>query len=250
MKNARFKIGDKVTILDGSKIKDYTFDWAAEMAKYVGQTAIIREIVSLRFGRYAYRLDGNSFTWDERGLAPVDQTVRADQTIVIYRKKGDVIALDKSTGKSAKATCSKDDTFDFYVGAKLAFERLMKFIPESPKFKVGDKVIGNKKANDRYTITKEGWRGTVTEVYDDGYFHAGGFNLDPEYFDLDTTPDYYSGKVVCVKAACGFTKGKIYEVKDGKLGDDDGDIRPSFCFLRSFDHMTRVFAAEFLEVTE
>ena len=48
-----------------------------------------------------------------------------NETIVIYRKGQEVIALDKTTGKKAVAKCSPDDEFDFNVGAKLAFERLM-----------------------------------------------------------------------------------------------------------------------------
>lgn len=47
-----------------------------------------------------------------------------NETIVIYRKDNEVIALDKSTGKKAVAKCSPADEFDFMTGAKLAFERL------------------------------------------------------------------------------------------------------------------------------
>lgn len=36
------------------------------------------------------------------------------------------------------------------------------------KFKVGDKVVGNKEASGRYLITKTGWVGTVVEIWDDG----------------------------------------------------------------------------------
>ena len=36
---------------------------------------------------------------------------------------------------------------------------------KKPKFKVGDKIIGNKEAN-LYNFTKEGWIGTVVTVYD------------------------------------------------------------------------------------
>lgn len=45
-------------------------------------------------------------------------------TIVIYQKGNEVIALDKRTGKKAVAKCCPSDTFDFDIGAKLAFERL------------------------------------------------------------------------------------------------------------------------------
>jgi hypothetical protein len=45
-------------------------------------------------------------------------------SIVIYKKGNKVIAIDKTTGKTAEAICSEDDEFDFYTGADLAFERL------------------------------------------------------------------------------------------------------------------------------
>lgn len=35
------------------------------------------------------------------------------------------------------------------------------------KFKVGDIVVGNKSANDKYSITSEGWVGTVIEIDED-----------------------------------------------------------------------------------
>jgi hypothetical protein len=40
-------------------------------------------------------------------------------------------------------------------------------------------------------------------------------------------PEYYNGKVVCIKPEIGFTVGKIYEAKEGYLTDDDGCKRPS-----------------------
>lgn len=55
----------------------------------------------------------------------------ANETIVIYRKDNDVIALNKATGERGFARCNPSDTFDFATGAKLAFERLMGI--EEPK---------------------------------------------------------------------------------------------------------------------
>lgn len=49
---------------------------------------------------------------------------KIDETIVIYRNKNKVIALDKSTGKKAEARCNPADDFDFHIGARIAFERL------------------------------------------------------------------------------------------------------------------------------
>lgn len=39
-------------------------------------------------------------------------------------------------------------------------------------------------------------------------------------------PEYYSGKVVCVESNGDFTVGKLYEFKDGKVVDDNGNMRP------------------------
>ena len=51
-----------------------------------------------------------------------------DQKIMIYIDKGDphtVIARNLKTGAKATARCAPQDHFDFYVGAKLAFDRLV-----------------------------------------------------------------------------------------------------------------------------
>ena len=50
---------------------------------------------------------------------------KQDSKIVIFINGRDVIAKNTETGKTAKATCHKDDEFDFAIGAKLALERLM-----------------------------------------------------------------------------------------------------------------------------
>lgn len=47
------------------------------------------------------------------------------EKIIIYRNGDTVVAKDVTTGKTAKAVCSKDDTFDFTTGARLAFDRLI-----------------------------------------------------------------------------------------------------------------------------
>lgn len=66
-------------------------------------------------------------------IDPKDETVKIEiekETIVIYHKGNDVIALDKTNNKKAVARCNPEDTFDFETGARLAFERLF----EKPKY--------------------------------------------------------------------------------------------------------------------
>lgn len=118
---SKFKVGDRVRILDGSKIKDYAGEWVKSMGCFVGKVETISGIKEFSNGVVGYKLHNTRwFTFDERGLEPYQ-----NETIVIYRKYNEVIALDKRTGKKSIAKCSPEDTFDFNVGAKLAFERLM-----------------------------------------------------------------------------------------------------------------------------
>ena len=69
-------------------------------------------------------------------------TLVKPETIVIYRKGNEVIAHNKATGKKGVAKCKPEDTFDFTVGAKLAFDRLYPStkIVKCDKYEVGDKV--------------------------------------------------------------------------------------------------------------
>lgn len=67
------------------------------------------------------------------------------ETIVIYRNDREVIAFDKLTGKKATAKCDPWDRFDFHIGAKLAFSRLLEEKEECLNAKIvftkGDKMF-------------------------------------------------------------------------------------------------------------
>lgn len=229
----KFKVGDKVRILDGASIEKYTGGWIeGGMKEHVGKVFTIQKAVPYSDDRIGYWLKEISFVWDERGLEPEKES--KNETIVIYRKDREVIALDKRTGKKAIAKCSPKDKFDFELGARLAFERLFGNDEKKEKFKVGDFVIGNEKADDMYAITRTGWRGEVVSVNGDAIvvksriYDFANLTVKSEAFDLDTEK-YYNAKVVCVRPADlshDFTAGKIYEVKDGKLVDNDGYERP------------------------
>ena len=119
---SKFKVGDKVRILDGSNIENYAGGWTKKMGRYVGEVYKVANVAHYNSisNMYEYELEGVGYVWDERGLERC-----GNETIVIYRKDNEVIALDKRTGKKAIAKCSPEDTFDFNIGAKLAFERLM-----------------------------------------------------------------------------------------------------------------------------
>lgn len=115
---AKFKVGDKVRILDGSKIKNYSGTWCPKSMKhYVGEVHVIENVRVHDDGITSYVMEDNCFNWDERGLEPVEASKKQKQ---------------------------------------------------KRKFKVGDKVIGNDKAERFHNITNKGWIGEVSGVYSDG----------------------------------------------------------------------------------
>lgn len=107
-----------------------------------------------------------------------------NECIVIYRKGNETIALDKTTGKKAVATCSPDDTYDFYKGAQLAFNRLTVPTGEEPK-------------NVNFKCA-----------------------VEPQYFNgfVQCVKNGYKNRI----SLEGFTVGNIYEVKGGYITSDDG----------------------------
>lgn len=91
----KFKIGDKVRILDGSKIENYECGWDDVMAKYIGRTATIERPGNfLSANAEGYRLKEIPYTWDERGLElveeaeqPNDDEPKADEPKVEVKSK-------------------------------------------------------------------------------------------------------------------------------------------------------------------
>ena len=150
----------------------------------------------------------------------------------------------KKVVKSAEAKCSPDDEFDFTKGARIAFERLME---EKPKYRevrrkakvgeyvrlvaeYGDGVGGyDEEAYDRCGIYQveavdnlakiRSKQGKLLNFYDWEYVVLEGYN--PEY-KPEANPKYYSGKLVCSKSYYRWwTEGKVYEVVNGKVFDDE-----------------------------
>lgn len=255
---SKFKVNDLVKIKDGSNILDFYGGWIEKMGDYVGETAKIRRIKEVSHGKSAAYLYGNPWVWDTRCFELVSKEKTptfkkyTNNTIVIYRDEQRVVALDKRTGEKAVAKCSPEDKFDFEVGAKLAFDRLLS---KKPKFKVGDKVIGNGKAS--YTVTNEGWKGVVIAV--EGKFirvtgkdvPSCGTLVLPECFDHDNSIEYYNGKVVCVDTVMfNLTVGKIYEVKEGQLIDDEGWKQPFSERAESIKRLEQVLVSRFIEIKE
>lgn len=161
---SKFKVGDKVRILDGSKIENYSGGWTPKMGRYVGEVYKVANVVHYPIDSSMYELEGVGYGWDERGLE-----LCGNETIVIYRKGNEVIALDKRTGKKAIAKCSPEDTFDFNIGAKLAFDRLMNGVKEvKRRAKKGEYV----KIVDAFLPYGHYKNGDILQIVDDTHGYA------------------------------------------------------------------------------
>ena len=62
-----------------------------------------------------------------------------------------------------------------------------------------------------------------------------------------STPKYYTGKVVCIERNTWFAQGKVYEVKDGNVIDDQGSI---YSFIEGVNDMCDQIKVEFIEFVE
>lgn len=193
----KFKIGDKVRVLDGSNIRNYTGGWYEYMNKYVGKEYTIVKVCTFQ-GRTSYNLENCRnenipfmVKFDERGLELAEDKDKfkvgdmvigneyADGTYGITKSgwKGQVVNVNASGTfdargigftntatfhcllpecfdlvetkvvityvenmtiakyyengncvKTGVAKCSPEDTFDFGIGAKIAFNRLFGFV--------------------------------------------------------------------------------------------------------------------------
>lgn len=121
----KYKVGDKVRIV--SEKTGFAWNWAGKMDKWLGKVMTIRGISgnAYRMQEDSTEFDGCGWYWGEEmisGLAETPESIhitRDGNFVQAVHKRGDEI-IQRATAK-----CSPSDTFDFAVGAELAFQRLM-----------------------------------------------------------------------------------------------------------------------------
>ena len=131
----KYKVGDKVIVRrnlkDGLEYGGVYCN--CSMVTLGGRVGTIRRVSTAGIG--AYKLYEYDWWWSDEMLEPIctEKIVITTDGVTTTARKYD----GKKLVKEAKAVCSKDDTFNFDVGAKLAMERLLE---EKPKFYNG-KVV-------------------------------------------------------------------------------------------------------------
>lgn len=112
--------------------------------------------------------------WKIKGENAMDKfkigdKVRVRSDLIVGKKYGNITMLDGAMERHIGSIgtingINFDGGFHLDIGYYWSEEMLEPLC----KFKVGDKVVGNDKANERYSITKKGWVGEVTSVNKDG----------------------------------------------------------------------------------
>lgn len=109
----KFKIGNlyrvKAGLSEGSLIRIINYDISISRYEYKTVNEVDKDTLCWFYERSIFA----GF------LEPVNEC------IVIYHKENEVIALSKVDGSKAIAECNPGDDFDFIVGAKLAFQKLV-----------------------------------------------------------------------------------------------------------------------------
>ena len=241
----KFKVGDRVRV---------TKENLTHGAK-VGMTGLIVVKTGKCFGvRFdnafadGHSLDGRCKNGYGQWMLGEDLELIGDNHKIVITSDGKTTLArlyeGKKVVKSAEAYCSPDDEFNFIRGARIAFERLME---EKPKYrevhrraKVGEYVrlvaeYGDgrggysEEAYDRCGIYQveavdglaeiRSKQGTLLCFYDNEYVVLEGYKPEDK---PEAKPKYYSGKLVCVKSLYRWwTEGKVYEVVNGKVFDDE-----------------------------
>ena len=262
---AKFKVGDKVRVRSEIKKHERHGGYEIDDSMYAmrGKITTVTKIDT----DGAYSLSGYAKAyWEDWMVEP------AREFIVIHRSGNVMTAehrVNRDVIKSAKATCSENDTFDFDTGAKLAFDRLMGReadkvmprcrIPESApqpahRFKVGDRVVTSIGAGyiKHVDVTSESMPYYIS--YDSGVtlWHRSD-EAKPE------PPKFYTGKVFAIKANEGMSGNRgrvnrVFEVVNGIfIGDYSKFQIPSHesSPFKSFDEICeRLFGNEWREVKE
>lgn len=176
----RFKAGDKVRVKKFKKRPSYWND-EGKMDHLMGKVVEIESLSSWGNGYNVYDSKYHyEWSFHETDLEPVNET------IVIYSKDRDVIALDKATGNKAIARCNPADEYDFHVGAKLAFERLTSLKP--------DKVqLSELKPGETFKIGKHDFI-VLDHVGNTAKVISKGFMAENVVFDRDSK-DYNTSNI-------------------------------------------------------
>lgn len=280
----KYKVGDKVIIRSWDDMKkQFGVDAAGDikskccfvtyMRKYCGKEMTISRIT--RDGNYEMMNGGgwkfSEDTFEKKHSQKIVITTDGTETLARLYEGGKVV-------KSATAKCSPKDAFDFNIGARLAFDRLLGEEKKELKWrvvnrpaKVGDyvriirEIFSFNEIGDILKVAKiHNGTGIIVKACDHPRDTDAHDNYEwcylAEHYEViepctaEKKEEYYNGKVVCVRRGWNksiplpdITIGKIYTVVDGFLTFDNGTT--SFRY-KSLNDLCRGMGHEFIPLVE
>lgn len=148
---SKFKVGDKVRILDGSKIDNYFNGWIHTMAKRVGKVYTIKSVYEKSRGT-GYCLKEIPYIWDERGLELAEKhKFKVGDVVVAKKNNRYVFTTDGWRGVVTKATADWFDAEEFGY-PKQNYEHL--------------RYDGFDLTNDQKIVISHDGKTTTAELYD------------------------------------------------------------------------------------
>lgn len=126
-----FKVSDVVRVrkdlVVGRKYGDYILHPA--LSVFIGEKVVIKEITWQGLYTCYCETKNNWEYFSPEMLEPIPKA--KEYSLIVTDKK--VIILDKENKKRGLSECHEEDTFDFSIGVKLAWDRLHRIKEETPK---------------------------------------------------------------------------------------------------------------------
>jgi hypothetical protein len=155
----KYKVGDKVKIRKNLEIGRVYGNYYVTQRMHDLGGAIVR-IAKVFKDDGCYRIDSCSLNWTDE-MFEGKKKMNDNGNIYIRIKGNQVIAIHAETGKKGVARCHPDDDFDFYVGAKIALERLEEIEEPYRWLKVGMSYyipnIGSNTLYAKYPYNADRW---------------------------------------------------------------------------------------------
>jgi len=253
-----FKVGDRV-----KNINDKGY--------YYGKIGVISKIAN--YG-YAVNYIGNcrttvyAFCNYQNFIEPIKGDANPNKIVITTNGTETIARLfdNNKQVKTASAKCAESDTYDFNVGAKLAMERLLDVGVREVKRKalVGEYVkivnasnhsCNEYKNGDILKIIEKTGEASAYAYYKDLYdrcLYESEYVVLKNYIPskpIEPVKPLYNGKVVCYESNSSlFTKGRMYEFKDGVVTFDNG--YEDMYIRHSFEDVERDFKSKFVEYVE
>lgn len=182
MRTPKFKKGDKVRLLDGCNISNYSGLWTSGMKKYVDTETIINQVQYDRYtNQFRYMVDGNLYMWDERSIESLEPKPNWKVLITPIDNENTEGRLyeDDKIIKTVATKKSKDDEYRIEEACKVIIERLFEE-PKVETFPVGTIVAITSDAANKYDLP-HGLRGKVVKYYDSIECYIIDFGMQYNY---------------------------------------------------------------------